>query len=202
MTSTLISFVSAHGLLGVLVLMTAESCGLPVPSEVVMPLAGALAGAGHLSLVWAILCGAVGNLVGSLIAYGLAARFGTELLLGPGARLGISRRHLELADRWFERRGLVAVFVGRFVPVVRTYISFPAGLARVPLGRFCLLTFLGALPWSAALAVGGYLLGSNYTSLSSPIEKVSIVCAAIVLIVIVAWFFRGRRSGSARREVT
>ncbi|HLH69904.1 MAG TPA: DedA family protein [Candidatus Dormibacteraeota bacterium] len=201
MTSTLISFVSDHGLLGVLVLMVAESCGLPVPSEVVMPLAGALAGAGHLSLAGAVVCGAVGNLIGSLIAYGLAARFGTELLLGPGSRLGISRRHLELADRWFERRGLVAVFVGRFVPVVRTYISFPAGLARVPLGRFCLLTFLGALPWSAALAVGGYVLGSNYASLSSPIEKASIGFAVIVLIVLAVWFLRGRRSG-AQREAT
>ncbi len=201
MTSTLISFVSDHGLLGILVLMVAESCGLPVPSEVVMPLAGALAGAGHLSLAGAVVCGAVGNLIGSLIAYGLAARFGTELLLGPGSRLGISRRHLELADRWFERRGLVAVFVGRFVPVVRTYISFPAGLARVPLGRFCLLTFLGALPWSAALAVGGYVLGSNYASLSSPIEKASIGFAVIVLIVLAVWFLRGRRSG-AQREAT
>jgi membrane protein DedA with SNARE-associated domain len=202
MTGALISFVGAHGLLGVLLLMTVESCGVPVPSEVVMPLAGALAGAGHLNLAWAILCGAAGNLAGSLIAYGLAARFGIGLLLGPGARLGISRRHLELADRWFERYGLVAVFLGRLVPVVRTYISFPAGLAQVPPGRFCLLTFLGALPWSAALAMGGYLLGSHYASLSSPIEMASIACAAVVLVILVVWFVRGRRSGSARREVT
>ena len=202
MIGALISFVSAHGLLGVLLLMTAESCGVPVPSEVVMPLAGALAGAGHLSLAGAVLCGAVGNLLGSLIAYGLAARFGTGLLLGPGAWLGISRRHLELADRWFERHGLVAVFVGRFVPVVRTYISFPAGRARVPLARFCLLTFLGALPWSAALAPGGYVLGSNYASLSSPIEKASIACAVVVLAIVVVWFVRGRRSGATRRGVT
>ncbi len=194
MIGALISFVSAHGLLGVLLLMTAESCGVPVPSEVVMPLAGALAGAGHLSLAGAVLCGAVGNLLGSLIAYGLAARFGTGLLLGPGAWLGISRRHLELADRWFERHGLLAV--------VRTYISFPAGLARVPLARFCLLTFLGALPWSAALALGGYVLGSNYASLSSPIEKASIVCAVVVLAIVVVWFVRGRRSGATRRGVT
>src|SRR5579864_3613417 len=136
--------------------MVAESCGLPFPSEVIMPTAGLLAATGHMNLVGAIIVGTVGNLVGSLIAFGVAARFGEPLLLGPGRYIGIRRHHLEIADGWFHRWGLLAVLIGRVLPVIRTYISFPAGLARIDLPRFSALTFLGALPWSAALAIVGY----------------------------------------------
>src|SRR5438309_1035107 len=123
--------------------MAVESCGIPFPSEVIMPVAGLFAAAGRLNLVAAIIAGTVGNLIGSLIAYGLAARFGRQLLLGPGRRIGIRPSHLDLADRWFERYGLAAVFFGRVLPVVRTYISFPAGLARVQPVWFAVLTFAG-----------------------------------------------------------
>lgn len=197
MTETLIAFVHDHGLLAVLVLMAAESCGLPIPSELVMPAAGALAGAGYLSLPLAILAGAVGNLIGSLVAYGLAARFGSAVLLGPGARFGISQRHLTLAERWFRRHGLAAVFLGRLVPVLRTYISFPAGLAAVPLVRFCVLTFLGALPWSAALALAGYALGAGYRRITSPLEAASVLCALALAVVVAVWFIHGRRTEPA-----
>src|SRR5437763_16632177 len=127
-----------------------------------MPTAVLLAAGGHMNLVSAIIAGSAANLVGSLIAYVLAARFGEPLLLGPGRYVGIRRHHLELADGWFERWGLLAVFLGRVLPVIRTYISFPAGLARVDLAWFSLLTFVGALPWCAALAYVGYALGRNY----------------------------------------
>src|SRR5690242_808197 len=118
------TFVTNHGILAVFVLMLAESCGIPFPSEVTMPLAGYLAHAGHISLTGAIAAGVIGNLVGSLIAWWLAAAYGEPLLLGPGRFIGIRRSHVELADRWFQRHGLLAVFVGRLLPVVRTYISF------------------------------------------------------------------------------
>jgi membrane protein DedA with SNARE-associated domain len=193
LTHTLVELVGSYGLLGILVLMAAESCGLPFPSEVIMPVGGALVAAGHLPLVPVILAGAIGNLVGSLAAYGLAARFGEPLLLGPGRWVGFSRTHLELAQRWFARYGLLAVFLGRVLPVVRTYISFPAGLARVRLGPFSLLTLVGALPWCAALTAVGYFLGSNYERISGPIEKIAIGVAALVAIVVVVWFVRGRR---------
>lgn len=196
MTATLTHLVETYGVWAVLVLMAVESCGIPFPSEVIMPTAGLLAATGHLNLEEAILAGAVGNLIGSLVAYGLAARFGKPLLLGPGRYIGISPHHLELADGWFQRWGLWAVLIGRVLPVVRTYISFPAGLARVKLGPFSILTFVGALPWCAALALVGYTLGKSYDRVSGPIQLVAIVIAAVVAIIVVAWWWRGRTAST------
>ena len=197
MTDALTSFVVSYGLLAVFVLMVVESCGVPFPSEVTMPVAGVLAAAGHLNLAAVIVTGAFANLVGSLIAYWLAARFGEPLLLGPGRYAGIRRHHLEIADGWFRRWGLPAVFFGRMLPVIRTYISFPAGLARVDLPRFSVLTFFGALPWCAALALAGYLLGTNYDRISAPIEKAAIVIALLVAAGLAVWYLRGRREASS-----
>jgi membrane protein DedA with SNARE-associated domain len=199
LTAAVSNFIAAYGLLAVFVLMVAESCGVPFPSEVIMPTSGILAATGHMNLVAAIIAGAAANLVGSVIAYGLAARFGEPLLLGPGRYVGIRRHHLELADGWFKRWGLVAVLIGRVLPVVRTYISFPAGLARVDLARFSILTFVGALPWCAALALAGYELGKNYDRISGPVQKAAIVIALLVVLVVIAWYWRGREP--SRREV-
>lgn len=198
MTSTLSGLVASYGLAGVLILMAFESCGFPFPSEVIMPTAGLLAAAGHMNLELAILAGALGNLLGSLAAFGLAARFGEPLLLGPGRWVGIRAHHLELADGWFQRWGLWAVLIGRVLPVVRTYISFPAGLARIELGKFSLLTFVGALPWCAALTLAGYTLGKNYDRISGPIEKGAIVVALVVVIVVVIWYWRGRSTAPSQ----
>ena len=198
MTTALSNFIAGYGLAAVFVLMVFESCGFPFPSEVIMPTSGLLASAGHMNLVAAIVAGALANLVGSLIAYGVAARFGEPLLLGPGRYIGIRRHHLELADGWFRRWGLVAVLVGRVLPVIRTYISFPAGLARVELIRFSVLTFVGALPWCAALALAGYALGRNYDRISGPIEKAALVVAALVVIIVVIWYVRGRQTQTSR----
>ena len=198
MTAALSNFVAAYGLVAVFILMVAESCGFPFPSEVIMPTAGLLAATGHLNLVAAIIAGALANLIGSLIAYGLAARFGEPLLLGPGRYIGIRRHHLETADGWFRRWGLAAVFVGRVLPVIRTYISFPAGLARIDILRFSALTFVGALPWCAALALVGFELGRNYDRISGPIEKAALVIAGLVVVVVLVWYFRGRETSGGK----
>ena len=199
MTAAVSNLIATYGLIAVFVLMVAESCGLPFPSEVIMPTSGLLAAGGHMNLVAAIVAGALANLVGSLLAYVLAARFGEPLLLGPGRYVGIRRHHLEIADGWFRRWGLIAVLIGRVLPVIRTYISFPAGLARVELVRFSILTFVGALPWCAALALVGYELGKNYDRVSGPVEKAAIAIAVLVVVVVVAWYVRGREPRS--REV-
>lgn len=185
-------WVTAGGIAIVFVLMAAESVGIPFPSEVIMPVAGVLAATNHLNLVAAIVAGTLGNLAGSLIAYGLAAWLGEPVLLGPGRYIGIRPHHVEIADRWFRRHGLSAVFWGRILPVVRTYISFPAGLARVPVVSFAVLTVAGALPWCTALALAGWKLGQSYTSLSGPISTAGVVLAVLLVAVIVAWFVRGR----------
>jgi len=194
LTVTLANLVSSYGIAAVLLLMVAESCGFPFPSEVIMPTAGLLVATGHMNFAAAVLAGTVGNLLGSLAAFGLAARFGEPLLLGPGKWIGIRAHHLQIADGWFRRWGLLAVLIGRVLPVVRTYISFPAGLARIDLVRFSLLTFIGALPWVTALTLVGYTLGKNYDRVSGPIEKAAIVLAVLVAVAVAAWYLRGRRA--------
>jgi len=192
LTAAVSNFIASYGLVAVFVLMVGESCGFPFPSEVIMPTSGLLAASGHMNLVAAIFAGAAADLVGCLIAYGIAARWGEPLLLGPGRYIGIRRHHLEIADGWFRRWGLLAVLLGRVLPVIRTYISFPAGLARIDLAKFSLLTFVGALPWCAALAIVGYALGRNYDRISGPVEKGAIVIALLVVAVVVVWYIRGR----------
>ncbi len=196
-SSFITHWVTSGGIVLVFVLMAAESCGVPFPSELIMPFAGFLAAGGHISLAGAIVAGTLGNLVGSLVAYRLAARFGRAVVLGPGRYIGLSETHLEMADRWFARYGIAAVLIGRVLPVVRTYISFPAGLARVEPVRFGVLTTVGALPWCAALAVGGYAIGANYEKISGPIGVAAIIVAVIVAAGLVAWLIVGRRRQAA-----
>jgi membrane protein DedA with SNARE-associated domain len=200
LASTVTHWVETGGILAVFLLMAAESCGVPFPSEVIMPFAGYFAGAGHLSFGGAVVAGAVGNLVGSLVAYAVSARFGEPVLRGPGRYVGIRPHHIEIADRWFQRYGLAAVFFGRLLPVVRTYISFPAGLARVDLVWFSVLTFVGALPWCLGLTVAGYEVGANYDNVSKPVQIAGYVIAVLVVAAVVAWFVRGRRGGGAAGE--
>lgn len=200
MTNFITHWVTTGGIVLVFLLMAAESCGVPFPSELIMPFAGFMAAQHNINLAGAIAAGTLGNVVGSLVAYALAARFGRPLLLGPGHWIGISSSHLDLADRWFARHGLTAVLVGRVLPVVRTYISFPAGLARVEPIRFTLLTGLGALPWCAALALGGYAVGNNYDRISGPIQAIAIVFAVVVVALLAVWLVRGRRRAATRRN--
>lgn len=203
LTSSLQTNIQDHGLLAVFILMALESCGIPIPSEVIMPVAGALAagalgGGGSINAEAAVVAGAAGNLAGSLAAYGLAARFGEPFLLGPGRYIGLRRSHVELADRWFEKRGLLIVFFGRMLPVIRTYVSFPAGMARVEPVRFSVLTFAGALPWCALLTFAGYQVGKDYDKVSTPIQYAAYVIAAMVAVVVVAWFIRGKRRSAGQ----
>jgi membrane protein DedA with SNARE-associated domain len=185
-------WVTSGGLFVVLVLMLINSCGVPFPSEVIMPVAGVLAATGHFSIVAVIIVGVAGNWLGALLAYSLARRFGRPLLLGPGRRIGIAPRHLDLADRWIERYGMAAVFFGRMLPVIHTYISFPAGLAKMQPVWFAVLSLLGSTAWVTFLAVLGYEVGANYTKVSGPIGTAAIVIGVLVIIGLIAWYLRGR----------
>src|SRR5947199_10807557 len=133
MSHWLIQVISAGGLLAIFLTMAAESAGIPISSEIVVPLGGALAAQAKLSFVGVVIAATAGNLLGSLIAYLLVRRYGERLLLGPGRRVGLTAGHLRLAKRFFERWGLFAVFAGRLLPIIRTYISFPAGLSQIRL---------------------------------------------------------------------
>lgn len=153
-----IAVISASGYFGVFLLMGIESACIPLPSEIIMPFAGHLVARGEMSLWWAGFWGAVGCVAGSLIAYAIGAIGGRPLAERYGKYVLISRHDLDMADRLFDRYGDGIAFVARLLPVVRTYIGFPAGVARMPLVRFCIYSFLGSLPWCLGLAWVGQRL--------------------------------------------
>lgn len=201
---TLIDFArdlyDAIGWPGVVFLMAIESACIPFPSEVIMPLAGWFLikdrGHGEEYLLLAAFYGALGNTLGSIVAYYAGAWGGRPLLERYGRYVLISKRELDWADHWFERRGQITVFAARLMPVVRTFISVPAGISRMPFWRFVVLTFAGAYLWSLALAYGGYKLGENWVKIKDYFQPVSIPIA-IALVLLVAYFFYRRI-----REVT
>jgi membrane protein DedA with SNARE-associated domain len=194
MTQWLISLVGTWGLLAIFATMTGESAGLPISSEIVVPLGGALASQGKLNLVLVVLVSSAANLTGSLIAFYLTRRYGERVVLSRfGRRMGLSRGHLRLADRFFKRFGLWAVFVGRLLPIVRTYISFPAGVSKIGYVMFILATLAGAIPWNFALAYAGYKLGQHYQTVAADISPFVIPIAIGVIILLgAAWWF-GRK---------
>jgi membrane protein DedA with SNARE-associated domain len=192
-SSLLIRLISLGGIPTIFLTMAAESAGIPISSEIVVPLGGALAAQGRLAFVLVVAAATLGNLVGSLVAFLLVRRYGTRLVLGPGRRLGLSQGHLRLAERFFERFGSLAVFIGRLLPVVRTYISFPAGLGRMGVVRFSVLTLLGSIPWNLGLAYAGYRLGRDYQAIEHTIGVFTIPLAVLVLILIAVVYLLGRR---------
>jgi membrane protein DedA with SNARE-associated domain len=162
--SWIVGVISTTGYLGIVFLMAIESACIPLPSEVIMPFAGYLASIGKVSLIGAATAGALGCNVGSTVAYYVAARGGRTVLERWGKYVLISRAELERTDRFFARYGAATVFFGRLLPVVRTFIAFPAGLARMPMMKFQIYTFLGSWPWCFALAYVGYVLGARWDS--------------------------------------
>jgi membrane protein DedA with SNARE-associated domain len=197
MSHQIIQLITAGGLIAIFLTMTAESAGIPISSEIVVPLGGALASQGKLSFLGVVVVASAANLLGSLIAYLLVRRYGEVLILGPGRRVGLTAGHLRVANRFFERWGLFAVFAGRLIPVIRTYISFPAGLSRITVVPFALATIAGAVLWNLALAFAGYKLGQNYERVASALGPFTIPLAIVVLVAIVVAYYYGRRIGEA-----
>jgi len=169
-------------------MMAIESAAIPLPSEIIMPLAGwKLIEAKGRGVEWVLLAGffgAVGNTIGSWVAYYAGLWAGRPFCERYGKYILVSRHDLDLADRFFARWGKWAVFAGRLLPVVRTFISVPAGISRVPIWEFTVYTFAGALIWSTALAYGGYTLGDNYDQLRSwmrPFDIPIVIAAAAAI---------------------
>lgn len=201
MTQWLNSLVASWGLVAIFVTMVGESAGLPISSEIVVPLGGALASQGKLNLVLVIAVSSLANLVGSLIAFYLTRRYGERVVLSRAGRwAGLSRGHLRLANRFFGRFGLWAVFIGRLLPIVRTYISFPAGLSKMTYLWFSVVTLAGAIPWNFALAYAGYKLGQHYETVAATMGPFAIpIAIGVVILLGVAWWF-GRRWGEDEEE--
>ena len=204
----LTSLYEAAGYAGVFLAMTVESAMIPLPSELILPFAGFLVAStaqrepltgGPWNLWLVVLVATLGNTTGSLISYWIGARGGRPFLQRYGRYLLIRPHEIDLADRFFERWGAPTAFFSRLLPVVRTFISLPAGIARMPLPRFVVYSVLGALPWSFVLTYAGVLLGSNWTSIRhvlAPFDTLmaAVVVAAIVLFVLwrLGWLDRVR----------
>jgi membrane protein DedA with SNARE-associated domain len=205
------TFISNYGYLAIFVLMLAESACIPVPSELIMTFGGALAAGAvpgtHLNLIGVILTGTAGNVAGSYIAWAVG-RYGAEPALRRlaqgrwGRRIGIRAHDIDRGTAWFDRHGNKAVLIGRVLPVVRTFISLPAGIAEMPAPRFGIYTTIGCIPWTTALAVAGYAVGKNWESIVNAFHGPTYIIAAVAVaaVVILAWrYVRSRRpeDGSA-----
>lgn len=203
MEHLVVSQISKHGYLAVFLLMVLESACIPIPSEAVMLFGGALASGAviagvhaHLNVVAVALCGTAGNLVGSLIAYGVGRVGGRPLIERWGRYILLRQKELDRSERFFARRGPIAVLVARVLPVVRTFISLPAGVAEMPVVPFAALTALGSLPWTFALAFAGRALAGNWNSVSSSFTPVSIAIGVLIVAAIAWWVQRRLRERS------
>lgn len=183
-SSFVLGTINNVGYLGVFGLMVLESANIPIPSEIIMPFSGFLASRGVFSFWFVVFVGALGNLAGSLISYSIARP------LEPRLR---TNRHFLVAQNWFKRFGELSVFIGRLVPVVRTFISFPAGLFRVSLARFTAYTFIGSFLWSTFLTYIGFVLGENWIRIEPYFRKFDYLIGAALLIFL-AWFIYRRRN--------
>ncbi|MGQ0669716.1 MAG: DedA family protein [Actinomycetota bacterium] len=198
--------VARYGYVAVFVLMVLESACIPIPSEVTMLFGGALASAAfvgggrELDLVAVALVGAIANLVGSWLAYWAGYGGGRPLIERWGRYVLLRPHEIDRAHDWFQRHGEAAVFSSRLLPVVRTFISLPAGVARMPFARFSLYTLLGCLPWTFALAWAGYLLGENWERAESFLRPFSVVIAVVVAGGIAWWIRRRVRDLRASRS--
>jgi membrane protein DedA with SNARE-associated domain len=178
---------NAAGYGGITLLMAIESACIPLPSELIMPFAGYLVSQGHLNLIWAATAGAIGCNVGSVIAYEIGYYGGRPLVERYGSYILMSRHDVELADRFFKRFGGAAIFVGRLLPVVRTFIALPAGIARMPRLPFHIYTFLGSWPWCFGLAYLGVKLGDHWMDLKPYFLKFKEVIIVLLLAGVI-WF--------------
>jgi membrane protein DedA with SNARE-associated domain len=188
--------IGSYGVWAVFILMVLESACIPVPSEAIMLFGGFLAGQGKTTLFAVIVAGVAGNVVGSWIAYWVGLKKGRDWAL-QWHWLHITPERLDKADRWFERYGSWAVLIARMLPIIRTFISFPAGVSRMPFWRFTILTVIGCIPWVTLLAWLGLLVGDNWEAVQHKLHYFDYAVAAGIIIGIVWLVVRFRRRGAA-----
>ena len=176
-----LSVINSTGYVGIFILSALESAAVPIPSEVVIPFSGFLAAGGKFSLWGIVAVATLANLAGSVVLFLIGRSGGRWILERYGKYVLIHKKDLDAADKWFSRYGTAAVFWGRMLPVVRTFVSLPAGVAKMNIGRFSLFTFLGALPWNLLLAILGFKAGNNWDMLHSYFRKADIFIVILVI---------------------
>jgi membrane protein DedA with SNARE-associated domain len=192
-TAFVVATISTLGYAGVVLLMAIESACIPLPSEIIMPFSGYLVYTGRFNLWWVGVAGALGCVLGSMVAYWVGMYGGRPLIEKYGRYILISHHDLDLADRWFAKYGEAIVFTSRLLPVIRTFIAFPAGVARMNIPRFIIYTFAGSLPWCLGLAYIGQLLGEQWDknpTLKSWFHRFDFVIGIAIVLAIVWWVWR------------
>ena len=179
-----INTVSLVGYFGILILMIFESACIPIPSEIIMPFSGFLASTGKFSIIGVALAGALGNLIGAVITYVIGYYGGRPLLLKYGKYVFIKEKEIHHAEKFFARWGDFAVFIARNLPIIRTFISLPAGVAEMNFIKFSIYSFVGSIPWCFALTYLGYLLGSNWMIIRKYGDILDIIAGIGILILI------------------
>jgi membrane protein DedA with SNARE-associated domain len=193
------SIISTMSYPGIFLLMVLESALIPIPSEIIMPFSGFLASTGKINYIGVILSGSFGNLVGSIITYYLGIKVGRKFVLNYGKYIFFKKRHLEITENLFKRYGDRVSFVGRLLPVIRTYVSLPAGIGKTKFTRFVIYTFVGSVIWNSMLTYVGMKLGSNWKN----IDKYSIyldIAAVIAIAVFIIWFVQNSRKMRKSRD--
>lgn len=192
-----ISLVTKLSYFGIFLGMTIESASIPLPSEAIMGFAGYLVYKGDFNFWLAIMCGALGNVTGSTIMYGLGKYGGHPFLEKYGKWIRVSHKEIHKAENWFNKYGDFAVFIAQILPVVRTFISFPAGILEINYKKFIFYTFTGAFLWCAALVYAGMTLGSNWETITNylkPVQDIIIVgCMLLGGYFVYTHFFKKRR---------
>lgn len=188
-----ISFISTTGYVGIFLLMILESALIPIPSEIIMPFSGFLVTSGKFHPIAVILAGSLGNLVGSVLTYYIGIKFGRAFIIKYGKYIFFKENHLEFTDKLFKKYGDRISFVGRLLPLIRTYVSLPAGIGKTNLVKFVFYTFAGSVIWNTMLTFAGIQLGNNWEN----IDKYSIyldIAAIFAIVVFIVWIISKRRS--------
>ena len=183
-----LNFIDSWGYFAVAILMAMENACIPVPSELILGFAGYLISADRMTFTGAMIAGMIGGMAGSIFAYVVGATGGRKFVDKYGKYFFIKKSHVDLAQRWFDKYGIRAVFFSRMLPVVRTFISLPAGFARVNFKQFLFYTFMGSLPWTALILYAGELLGDNWEYLLEVGHKFS-AAFIVVSVLIIAWLY-------------
>jgi membrane protein DedA with SNARE-associated domain len=190
-------FVTTYGYAAIFLLMLLESACIPFPSEVTMMVGGWYAADGRLSFFWVVVAGVLGNLVGSWLAYWGGRTLGRGFLDKYGRYVLIRSHDIDRAEVWWERRGEAATFFSRLLPVIRTFISVPAGMARMPFGRFTLYTFLGVIPWTLGLTWLGVIVQDNWEQVVEYFNVPTFIIAGALVVIALVWYLRRRKQRKA-----
>jgi membrane protein DedA with SNARE-associated domain len=191
-----LNFIDTWGYIAIAVLMAMESACLPIPSELVFGFAGYLVFEGRMDMTFAVAAGVLGGLLGSIIAYAVGYYGGKPFINKYGKYVLLSQKHVNIAQKWFDRYGLKATFYSRFLPVVRTFISLPAGVAQVDFKKFTIYTILGSLPWTVALIYAGMLLGENWHKIQTIGHSAALVVVVGLVFIGILWIKHTKRGES------